>query len=99
MNYSQQQLLEMDYQELCSLLQQNIITWSQWIDAQPDLYEGYDDWLAQQGLERDDTNALKFIHQVEQQDLEGQVSDELNGRMKMIAQARQALKDSMAQEN
>lgn len=99
MNYSQQQLLEMDYQELCSLLQQNIITWSQWIDAQPVLYEGYDDWLAQQGLERDDTNALTFIHQVEQQDLEGQVSDELNGRMKMVALARQALKDSMVQEN
>lgn len=95
MNYSNQQLQEMDYQELCSLVEQNIITWSQWIDAQPDLYEGYDNWLAQQGLERDDTNALMFIHQVEKQDMEGQVSNEMNERLTAIDKARQALKVSM----
>lgn len=99
MNYSNQQLQEMDYQELCSLVEQNIITWSQWIDAQPDLYEGYDDWLAQQGLERDDTNALMFIHQVEKQDMEGQVSNEMNERLTAIDKARQALKVSMNSEN
>ncbi len=99
MNYSNQQLQEMDYQELCSLVEQNIITWSQWIDAQPDLYEGYDDWLAQQGLERDDTNALMFIHQVEKQDMEGQVSNEMNERLTMIDKARKALKVSMNSEN
>lgn len=95
MNYSNQQLQEMDYQELCSLVEQNIITWSQWIDAQPDLYEGYDNWLAQQGLERDDTNALMFILQVEKQDMEGQVSNEMNERLTMIDKARKALKVSM----
>lgn len=99
MNYSNQQLQEMDYQELCSLVEQNIITWSQWIDAQPDLYEGYDNWLAQQGLERDDTNALMFIHQVEKQDMEGQVSNEMNERLTMIDKARKALKVSMNSEN
>lgn len=99
MNYSNQQLQEMDYQELCSLVEQNIITWSQWIDAQPDLYEDYDNWLAQQGLERDDTNALMFIHQVEKQDMEGQVSNEMNERLTMIDKARKALKVSMNSEN
>ena len=37
-------------------------TWSEWLDAQPDLYEGYDEWLAKQGLERNNENALLYIH-------------------------------------
>ena len=43
-------LQNLDYEELCSLVQQGEMTWSEWIDAQPELYEGYDEWLQNQGL-------------------------------------------------
>lgn len=91
MNYTRQQLQEMNYEELCSLVQQKMITWSDFIDAQPELYEGYDEWLAEQGLERNNENAMLFIHQVEELDMAGEMSDEMNEVMDVTAKARKVL--------
>lgn len=93
MSYSIQQLQEMEYEELCSLVQQKEISWSEWVEAQPDLYEGYDQWLTEQELERNDVNALAYISQVEQMDLIGQIPDDLDERMQVVFNARKAMKE------
>ena len=91
MNYTKQQLQEMNYEELCSLVQQKMITWSDFIDAQSELYVGYDEWLAEQGLERNNENAMLFIHQVEEEDMASEMSDKMNEVMGVTAKARKVL--------
>lgn len=91
MTYTKQQLQVMEYEELCSLVQQKMITWSDFIDAQPELYEGYDEWLQSKGLERNNENAMLFIHQIEEQDMAGGMSDEMNEVMDVTAKARKVL--------
>lgn len=91
MTYTKQQLQEMNYEELCSLVQQKMITWSDYIDAQPELYEGYDEWLQSMGLERNNENAMLFIHQIEEQDMAGEMSDEMNEVMDVTAKAKKVL--------
>lgn len=91
MNYTKQQLQEMNYEELCSLVQQKMITWSDFIDAQSELYAGYDEWLAEQGLERNNENAMLFIHQVEEENMANEMSDKMNEVMDVTAKARKVL--------
>ena len=91
MEYTIQQLQEMEYNELCSLVQENKITWSQWLEAQPELFEGYDEWLQQQGKVRNDENALAYANLVEKDDLVNQLPDGLNERMTAIADAHRAI--------
>ena len=91
MEYTIQQLQEMEYNELCSLVQENKITWSQWLEAQPELFEGYEEWLQQQGKVRNDENALAYANLVENEDLVNQLPDGLNERMKAIADAHKAI--------
>lgn len=91
MEYTIQQLQEMEYNELCSLVQENKITWSQWLEAQPELFEGYDEWLQQQGKVRNDENALAYANLVENDDLVNQLPDGLNERMTAIADAHRAI--------
>lgn len=40
-----------------------MITWSDWIDAQPQSYPGYDEWLESRGLRRSNRNASQFIRE------------------------------------
>lgn len=42
-----------------------MITWSDWIDTQPDSYDGYDEWLKSKGLRRNNRNAQQFIREIE----------------------------------
>jgi len=91
MEYTIQQLQEMEYNELCSLVQENKITWSQWLEAQPELFEGYEEWLQQQGKVRNDENALAYANLVENEDLVNQLPDGLNERMTAIADAHRAI--------
>lgn len=91
MEYTIQQLQEMEYNELCSLVQENKITWSQWLEAQPELFEGYNEWLQQQGKVRNDENALAYANLVENDDLVNQLPDGLNERMTAIADAHRAI--------
>ena len=94
MTYTKEQLKEMEHEELCSLVQQNLISWSDYIDAQPDLYEGYDEWLTMQGLPRCDESAMRFIHEVEEMDMAGQVSDQVNEALDVTAKARRVLQSN-----
>lgn len=56
---------ECEHEELCELAHKRMITWSDWIDAQPMSYEGYDEWLKSRGLTRNNRNARDFIAAVE----------------------------------
>lgn len=84
-------LQNLDYEELCSLVQQGEITWSEWIDAQPELYEGYDEWLQNQGLERNDNNAMRFISMVEEEDMQEQVETAVTEISETAAKARRVI--------
>ena len=86
-----EQLQNIGYMELCSMVQEKKITWSEYIDAQPDLYEGYDEWLQHNGLQRNDENAMKFIGRVENEDMHSQVSDTVNESINMMQAARRVL--------
>ena len=84
-------LQNLDYEELCSLVQQGEITWSEWIDAQPELYEGYDEWLQNQSLERNDNNAMRFISMVEEEYMQEQVEPAVTEISETAAKARRVI--------
>lgn len=56
---------ECEHEELCELAHKRMITWSDWIDAQPESYPGYDEWLLAKGMRRNNRNARKFIKEIE----------------------------------
>ena len=58
---------ECEHEELNELLNHRMITWSDWIDAQPESYDGYDEWLKEKGLRRNNRNAQLFIKEIEEQ--------------------------------
>ena len=78
MSYTIEQLRDMEHDQLMRLVDEKQIDWSDYIDAQPDLYEGYAEWLHKQGRERNNENALFFIHQTEDEDMKGQMTDAMN---------------------
>lgn len=78
MSYTIEQLRDMEHDQLMRLVDEKQIDWSDYIDAQPDLYEGYAEWLQKQGRERNNENALFFIHQTEDEDMKGQMTDAMN---------------------
>ena len=91
MNYTTEQLRNMEHDQLMQLVDDKQIDWSQYIDAQPELYEGYDEWLQREGRERNNENALFFIHQVEESDMRSQMPDELNDIINEVRMAKAAL--------
>lgn len=78
MSYTIEQLRDLEHDQLMRLVDEKQIDWSDYIDAQPDLYEGYAKWLQKQGRERNNENALFFIHQTEDEDMKGQMTDAMN---------------------
>lgn len=78
MSYTIEQLRDMEHDQLMRLVDEKQIDWSDYIDAQPDLYEDYAEWLQKQGRERNNENALFFIHQTEDEDMKGQMTDAMN---------------------
>ena len=78
MSYTIEPLRDMEHDQLMRLVDEKQIDWSDYIDAQPDLYEGYAEWLQKQGRERNNENALFFIHQTEDEDMKGQMTDAMN---------------------
>lgn len=91
MNYTTEQLRQMEHDQLMQLVNDKQIDWSQYIDAQPDLYEGYDEWLQHEGRERNNENALFFIHQTEERDMQSQMPDELNTIINEVRKAKSVL--------
>jgi hypothetical protein len=91
MNYTTEQLRQMEHDQLMQLVNDKQIDWSQYIDAQPDLYEGYDEWLQREGRERNNENALFFIHQTEERDMQSQMPDELNTIINEVRKAKSVL--------
>jgi hypothetical protein len=56
---------ECEHEELNEMVNHRMITWSDWIDAQPDSYDGYDEWLKSRELRRNNRNAQQFIKEIE----------------------------------
>lgn len=56
---------ECEHEELNELVNHRIITWSDWISAQPECYDGYDEWLISRSLRRNNRNAQQFIKEWE----------------------------------
>jgi len=52
---------ECGLEELCELAHKRMITWSEWIDAQPEKYPDYSEWLESKGLRRNNRNAREYI--------------------------------------
>jgi len=48
-------------EELCELAHKRMITWSEWIDAQPERYTDYKEWLESLKLRRNNRSARKYI--------------------------------------
>ena len=48
-------------EELDELTGTRMITWSEWIEAQPELYPDYGEWLEAEGLRRNNRNARTYI--------------------------------------
>ena len=63
---------ECEHEELNELVFKRMITWSDWIDAQSESYDGYDEWLKSKGLRRNNRNAKYFINEVEDSFMENQ---------------------------
>lgn len=93
MNYTKEHLQTLEHEELCSLVQEGKITWSQWMDAQPELFEGYDQWLQQNGLQRNDENAHRYMHMLEENDMQSQHSDAMNENIATLTKARRVLQN------
>ena len=85
-------LQNLTYEELCSLVQERKITWSEWVDAQPELYDGYDTWLAENNLARNDENAQRFISIIEDEDMLPQVDTTVTEASQTASQVRQGMK-------
>lgn len=63
--YDLAELQAFSHDELNEMLEAHEISLSEWVEAQPETYDGYSDWLAENGLQRGDQSARLFIHHVE----------------------------------
>lgn len=54
-------LKDYKYEELCELKQDNLIGWSLWVKAQPEVFDDYEEWLQINGKEDDDKNANLYV--------------------------------------
>lgn len=70
--YTTEELVQFSTDELVEMVQDNEISWSEYIEAQPETYEGYHEWLEQEGLERNDESAHRFISELEDTLMDGE---------------------------
>ena len=63
--YTIEELVLFTPDELNEMVTEQEISMSEWVEAQPDTYGGYAQWLAEKGLERCDASAQLFAIEVE----------------------------------
>ena len=63
--YYLEKLKGLGQHELNELLDKGVISYSDWVEAQPDTYDGYAEWLERNGYERSDEAAQIFVHDTE----------------------------------
>ena len=63
--YTLDELKRFSHDELMAMLEEREISWSEWVEAQPETYDGYAEWLEREGRTRCDDSAQLFIHEVE----------------------------------
>lgn len=68
-----EELAAMPHETLNRMAVEGEISWSEWIDAQPESYAGYDTWLKMNGYTRTDNAALMYIRKCEQDLMEGEM--------------------------
>lgn len=77
-NYTTEELKCFSPDELNEMVDENEISWSEWVEAQPDTYDGYHEWLEENGLERNDNSAQQFVREIESTMMDFEKSPELN---------------------
>ena len=90
-NYTKEQLQQMTVEELCELVNQQKISWSEWIDAQPDTYDGYQEWLEENNLKCNEENAVKFIKEIDEEAMNGEHSEMVNECMQLVEDYKKKL--------
>lgn len=91
-NYTTEELRRFSSDELNVMVDENEISWSEWVEAQPDTYDGYHEWLEQQGLERNDESARRFIREVEESMMDEEMSIETQQCIDLEQKFRQMTK-------
>lgn len=76
-NYTLEELKRFSPDELGEMVEEKEISWSEWVEAQPDTYDGYHEWLEKHGLERNDESAHDFIREVEETMMDFEKSPEV----------------------
>lgn len=71
---TREELAAMPHETLNRMAVEGKISWSEWIDAQPESYGGYDSWLKTNGYTRSDNAALMYIRKCEQELMDGEMS-------------------------
>lgn len=91
-NYTTEELRRFSSDELNVMVDENEISWSEWVEAQPDTYDGYHEWLEQQRLERNDESARRFIREVEESMMDEAMSIETQQCIDLEQKFRQMTK-------
>ena len=63
--YTLDELKQFSHDELIIMLEEREISWSEWVEAQPETYGDYAEWLEREGRTRCDESAQLFVHEVE----------------------------------
>lgn len=61
-------LKDLAYEELCSLFREGGITLLQWIGAQDEMQQAFEEWCSMTGVQPDEENAKAFIREYEDMD-------------------------------
>ena len=76
--YTIEELSDLSHEELCDMLTDGVINWSQWVLAQPYSFFGYEEWLEENGLEQSDEAARQFATKCEDEFMDNEMSLEQN---------------------
>lgn len=77
-NYTIEELRQFSPDELNVMLEEQQISWSEWVEAQPDTYNGYPEWLKRKDFERNDESAQLFVREIEETMMDEEKSDIVN---------------------
>lgn len=90
-----EQLKNLEYSELCTLLEEGVIGWVEWLEAQPDSYQGYEEWLSAEGKVKCDESAMEYIGLVEKEGMDNQMDNLMQSAWNGITAARRLNAQSM----
>lgn len=88
--YDFEELKRFSPEELNMMVEENEISWSEWVEAQPDTYDGYAGWLQKTGRERNDESARLFIQEIEENMMDEEKTVEVENCIQAVENFRTA---------